>query len=776
MDKLVDVFVEWAKSSRHWPLLLLLLVPAAFTGVQSYFDLSVHDTVQHPAFLSAAALAIIVSLGLYAYVAHGDRLRYSRLADRYRDEPRIIVSAAVAWETIKYPTAAGEETRTIVEELESLLDGLPYRIVVLRPAEIARRTPVERDAFRLDGIAEGSGLVLKFAMILTKARVTRLMEDLEKGFQLADGADVGRATLSLPPRRFMPNPFLTSRLELEAALSVEIAAEQRTTLARLVLRYALATTLYFDRNPEAQRVFRDILSVSRLLPAMRDSALGAIYKTTAYYMAGEGRDLAAGQIAIDLAAACDPDDPRLSVMAAYLHLATGDRAKAAAMLADVRAIPDDPARLPSLQGEVYQAAKDFPQAVDAYEAALLDEKNPQYRVRLHLAIALVHGMSDTVDPERRSASMIAHLEEAGAIDSEMAVLPILQGFAWALHGDAANSRAAFDRATALLRDPDDEQLYKFWRARSLNLLSDPDRLAELERLVGDPAACTDARLLVLLARDLLRIETRQDEAIATLERAVELDPTNADGHFWLGFAFYGRSAMTPRTEGDRRREWSQKARKRLREAIRLGSTERSDAHHFLGHLYRDADDAVNAERHWRQAAALDPQSAQPLSAIAGLLVEKGKFGEARQAFADAGARQPKDIDIPLAAGLAWQRAGQLADAEVSYRAAVQLDADSVMAHNNLAFVLFDLDRRDDAAAHWAAAAKLAPDDPDCLAGHAIGLAAAGDHAGAASTYAAAVERDGRFLDPAALRADFLWSDAVCRAAEPLIAAVSRPDS
>src|SRR5262249_43803749 len=159
---------------------------------------------------------------------------------------------------------------------------------------------------------------------------------------------------------------------------------------------------------------------------------------------------------------------------------------------------------------------------------------------------------------------------------------------------------------------------------------------------------------------------------------------NADGHFWYGLALHDRSTMTPRTDGDRRREWNQKARKQLRDAIRLGSTERSGAHHVLGHLYRDADDAVNAERHWRHAVALDPQAGRPLSAIAALLVEKGKFSEAREAFADASARQPKDIDILLTAGIAWLRAGQLADAEASYRAAVQLDADSMMAHNNLA--------------------------------------------------------------------------------------------
>ena len=513
MDKLVDVFVEWAKSSRNWPLLLLLLVPAAFTGVQSYFDLSVHDTVQHPVFLSAAALAVVVALGLYAYVAHGDRLRYSRLADRYRDGPRIIVSTAVAWETIKYPTPAGEETQTIVAELESLLEGLPYRIVVLRPAEIERRTPVERDAFRLHGIAEGSGLVLKFGMTLTEARVTRFMAAITAGFQLASGVEDDRPALSLPPKRFMRNPFLSSQFGLEAALSVDIAGEQRTTLARLVLRYALATTLYFDGNPEAPRVFRDILSVSRLLPAIRNSALGTIYKTTAYYMAGEGGDVAAGQAAIALAAACDPDDPMIPVMATYLHVAAGDRARAGEMLADLEAIPDDPALLPSLQGEYYQAAKEFPQAIDSYEVALLEEKDPKYRVRLHLAIALVHGMADAADPERRSAAMIAHLEEARAIDSEMAVLPVLQGFAWALHGDVGNCQAAFDQAAALLRDPGDHQFYKFWRLRSLNLLpDDPDRLAEFEGLVGDPAACNDADLLLLLGRKLLGVETRREEA------------------------------------------------------------------------------------------------------------------------------------------------------------------------------------------------------------------------------------------------------------------------
>src|SRR5262249_25088141 len=153
---------------------------------------------------------------------------------------------------------------------------------------------------------------------------------------------------------------------------------------------------------------------------------------------------------------------------------------------------------------------------------------------------------------------------------------------------------------------------------------------------------------------LLGVETRREEGIAHLERALQLEPDKAESNYWYGLALVSRIDAMPPTDIDGRRKLNRKARELVREAIRLGVERRSEAHTLLGHLYKDAGDPVNAERYWRLAATLDPQDAEALTQIGTLLVEKGKFSEAGRTFAAASERQPTDIGILLNAGIAWQ--------------------------------------------------------------------------------------------------------------------------
>jgi len=62
-----------------------------------------------------------------------------------------------------------------------------------------------------------------------------------------------------------------------------------------------------------------------------------------------------------------------------------------------------------------------------------------------------------------------------------------------------------------------------------------------------------------------------------------------------------------------------------------------------------------------------------------------------------------------------------------------LDPNFSSCHDNLAFVLFDLERFAEAQRHWEEALRLSP-NTDALAGKAIALEAQGNRSAALETY------------------------------------------
>jgi tetratricopeptide (TPR) repeat protein len=65
MGQLLDFFIQWAKQGKRWPLLLLLLNPAAFGLVQQYFGLTFRETVAHGVYWILSGGIFVVSGILY---------------------------------------------------------------------------------------------------------------------------------------------------------------------------------------------------------------------------------------------------------------------------------------------------------------------------------------------------------------------------------------------------------------------------------------------------------------------------------------------------------------------------------------------------------------------------------------------------------------------------------------------------------------------------------------------------------------------------------------
>jgi hypothetical protein len=300
-----------------------------------------------------------------------DHLRYSTLADRLLGGPRVVVSSAVAWQVLRYPTPAGENSSTVADELASLLAGLPYRVVVMRAGDIGQFKATARDGFIVDGRAEGLGLVLNARLGWLDSQQERRREDLAKTLALVETRLDSNTSISpVLAIRFLPNPFLASSFMVEAPLTVATSGEHRSTVARLLLRYALATRLYHDGHAEAARLFRDIVAIGQLLPPMTSTPLAGIYKATGYYLAVHQQELDAALNALALAQTLAPADQELKMMHGYLLLLAGQMGQAGELIERLSPSPEDAAAVHALQGEYWRAVGRSTDAIQAYERAL----------------------------------------------------------------------------------------------------------------------------------------------------------------------------------------------------------------------------------------------------------------------------------------------------------------------------------------------------------------------------------------------------------------------
>jgi|GEM_PF-5251428 len=768
MTKLVDLLVEWARRSQRWPLLILVTIPPAFELVRQFTGKNFAQTCRDPVFIGFACLAILVSGGLLCYYAWADRMRFSQYADRRRGGGRVLVSDAVAWQKIQYQAGEEKRTTTIARELAELLSESPYHVLVLPERMLANYQPIERDGFVLHGMSEGAGTVLRVDMVLNQARVASVMEGIGKPLDIALAEAEDAPVDPIGAKRFLRNQFLFSGYSLGTSLAVEVAGEKKVTIARLMVRYALASLLHFDKDPRAGALFREIVDIGQLLSSLPNPELAQVYKTTAFYFITEGGDATRAYQALQLARGLNANDPEILVMQAYLALWSGKGAQAAAIAESIGDYPDDPALPATIRGACYLNDQRHVKAIDSFKLALEKEKADENRFRLNLAIALCNGMADSRVIPNRADELITHTENAIQIDPDKAVVHMLQGFAWSLKRDVGNFKSAFERAAALA-SPDEQGMLTYWRVKSCLEFpegqDDATVIAEMEKAVGDPASSHDADHLAHLAEMLLRVD-RLEGASRCIDRAMVLDPGNAKIRRVKGLvAAHHLAAMEADSEayGATMLE----ARKHLLESIRLGDPKAS-THYLVGMLYVQGGDSVNGEKHFREAVRLDPEDQDYLLALFKAQARNKRPADARETLQRMPGAHPASAETWQEIGLAWQMAGESEDALTAYREAIRLDASSHAAFDNAAYVLFDLDRVDEALEHWDQAVQIAPADPDVLAGRALALEALGNHAEALDAYRAAVEVEPGFLDLDTLRTEFMYSERACKAARTLI--------
>jgi predicted O-linked N-acetylglucosamine transferase (SPINDLY family) len=116
----------------------------------------------------------------------------------------------------------------------------------------------------------------------------------------------------------------------------------------------------------------------------------------------------------------------------------------------------------------------------------------------------------------------------------------------------------------------------------------------------------------------------------------------------------------------------------------------------IGRHMLKARQPQKAERHFRQALALDPGSNAAQSNLGQALFDQGHLREAEALFLDALKAEPSDPVTHNRAGALFRLQGRQGQAEAHFREAMRLAPDDGDAYNNLGGVLSEQGRREEA--------------------------------------------------------------------------------
>ena len=168
-------------------------------------------------------------------------------------------------------------------------------------------------------------------------------------------------------------------------------------------------------------------------------------------------------------------------------------------------------------------------------------------------------------------------------------------------------------------------------------------------------------------------EGEKTNALNACQKAVELDPQDANAHCNLGLAYREVGRL-------------EKAESSYRQAIKL-QRDSVEAHYNLGNSLRELSKLEEAEASYRQALALKPDYAEAYNNLGFTLQKQERFEEA----------------------------------EASYRQAIVLKSDSSQPHCNLGYALIQLGRFEEAEASLRQAILLKSDFPEAFSGLGIAL-------------------------------------------------------
>ena len=186
-----------------------------------------------------------------------------------------------------------------------------------------------------------------------------------------------------------------------------------------------------------------------------------------------------------------------------------------------------------------------------------------------------------------------------------------------------------------------------------------------------------------------------NEAMEQYREVLRLDPNQAHANLDLGVAL----AMTGQL---------QEATNCFARALR-NRPDWSGTHLNLGHVLFELGDFSGALTHYAEAVRLDSNAVVAFTSLAGDLSARGKSDEAVRYYLEALRFNPVDAEAHYHLGLEWLQRGRIDEAMASLREAVRLEPDLVDAHFQLATALVNRRAISEAISQYHETLRLNPE-------------------------------------------------------------------
>jgi tetratricopeptide (TPR) repeat protein len=320
---------------------------------------------------------------------------------------------------------------------------------------------------------------------------------------------------------------------------------------------------------------------------------------------------------------------------------------------------------------------------------------------------------------------LGQIDEAKATLSEPQVansaIPDAQYFLGAI----AVKQGQFDAAEehyrkALQLKPD----YLLARAALAGVLLDKGRTAdariEITRVMEANKNFAPARLVKVA------VDMREKKFAGVEQELIALakdQPSNADIQMQLG-AFYASQSRNADAEKAYLRsvEIQPDSIPRLQELVRFYTRikqpekgleriasipegqKKAGHYELIGNIYSQMGKIQDAEAAYTKAVEKDPKSPAD-AAIAALYIQAGRSEDGLRKLDELIQKNPANGGAHAIKGVIYENQGKMADAKQSYTRALQIDGNSDIAANNLAYMLAEEGRDLDTALSWAQAAK-----------------------------------------------------------------------
>jgi predicted O-linked N-acetylglucosamine transferase (SPINDLY family) len=234
--------------------------------------------------------------------------------------------------------------------------------------------------------------------------------------------------------------------------------------------------------------------------------------------------------------------------------------------------------------------------------------------------------------------------------------------------------------------------WKILGAALKQLGQNEDALAAMQRAVElAPGDSQSHNNLGTLLKDMGRLE----EAESSFRSATRINHEYAEAHNNLGIVLYEQGRI-------------EEAEAYFLSAIRV-RPDYAEAHNNLGITRKDLGRDEEAEASFRSAIRIRPDYAEAHNNLGNIYYELGRIAEAEASCLRALEIRPDLAEAHSNLGIILGKLGRLVDAEASFRRALEIREDNALTHCNLGFILNKLGRMNEAEASFRRALEIKPD-------------------------------------------------------------------